>query len=137
MATLRLDIAADTYALWLGDDLIGRLDGGAGALLSGVVDHLRELDIEIAIERAEEWLMPMTSRMRAFELVVDDATGRLAPLLGEQQDFAPSQFEDIFNWAHGAVVRGTAIEPGAVADVVLLRELAHHGRLARIRLACI
>ena len=132
MTRLHLHVQADAYELRLEGEVLGRLAGGAAALLSGAGERLREIDIETAIERAEEWLMPASRRFQALELHVHDGTGRLRPLLGDQASFTTPQVEDVFDRTHAAVVRGQVTDRGAVADVVLLRELAHHGRLSRL-----
>ena len=132
MSALHLDIRADAYELRLDGEVLGRLAGGAATLLSGAGERLRELDIETAIERAEEWLMPSSRRFQALELQVHDATGRLRTVLGNQASFTLAQIEDVFDRTHAAVVRGHVTDRAAVADVVLLRELAHHGRLSRL-----
>ncbi|HEX7889281.1 MAG TPA: hypothetical protein VF522_07990 [Ramlibacter sp.] len=135
MSVLHLEIRTDAYELRLDEEVLARLDGGAAALLAGAGERLREIDIEAAIERSEEWLMPSSKRFHALELQVHDATGRLRPLLGEQASFTVAELELEFDRTHDAVVRGRAGDRAAVADVVLLRELAHHGRLSGIALA--
>jgi hypothetical protein len=135
MNQLELDIGQDAYTLRFDARVLARLDGGAAALLSGAGERLRELDIEAAIERSEEWLMPSSRLLQGLPLTVHDATGRLRGMLGESASFTLAEVEQAFSRAHDAVAHGRAASRGGVADVVLLRELAHHGRLSRIVLA--
>lgn len=135
MHELELDIADDACTLRLDDQVLARLDGGTASLLSGAGERLRELDIEAAIERSEEWLMPSSRLLHGLELKVRDATGRVRGMLGEATSFTLAQVEQAFNRAHDAVAHGRPVSREGVADVVLLRELAHHGRLSRIVLA--
>ena len=134
MNRLHLDITEDAYVLRLDGQVLLRLDGGATALLSGAGERLRELDIEAAIERSEEWLMPSSRLLQGLELTVHDATGRTGAVLGNQASLDLPQIEQAFTLAHASVARGRDPSRGGVADVVLLRELAHHGRLSRILL---
>jgi hypothetical protein len=53
-----------------------------------------------------EWLMPSSRRFQALELRIHDATH--------------------------AVAHGRTQDRDGVADVVLVRELAHHGHLSRV-----
>ena len=129
---LHLDVRADAYELRLDGEVLARLEGGAAALLRGAGVRLREVDIEAAIERSEDWLMPSSKRIEGLDLRVRDATGRVRAALGDQASFTTEQVEQAFNRAFDAVAHGRPIDPESVADVVLLRELAHHGRLARV-----
>jgi hypothetical protein len=135
MHELELVIADDACTLRLDGQVLARLGGGAAALLSGAGERLRELDIETAIERSEEWLMPSSRLLHGLELTVRDATGRARGMLGGATSFTLAEVEEAFNRAHDAVAHGRAVSRSGVADVVLLRELAHHGRLSRIVLA--
>lgn len=134
MSVLRLHVEPGAYELRLDEEILARLEGGAAALLSGAGGRLRALDIEAAIERAEEWLMPSSKRFQALELLVHDAAGRLRRSLGEQARLTPAELEQAFNRTHDAVAHGRSIDRDGVADVVLLRELAHHGSLSSILL---
>ena len=135
MHELELDVADDACTLRLDGRVLARLDGGAAALLSGAGERLRELDIEVAIERSEEWLMPSSRLLQGLELKVHDATGRMRSMLGASGSFTLDEVEQAFARAHDAVAPGRPVSRSGVADVVLLRELAHHGRLSRIVLA--
>jgi hypothetical protein len=132
MSALHLDVRADAYELRLDGESLARLEGDAAALLSGAGTRLREFDIEAAIERSEDWLMPSSRRFQGLELQVRDVTGRLRRSLGEPSSFTSEAIEQAFNRAFDAVAHGRPIEPESVADVVLLREVAHHGRLSRV-----
>src|SRR4051812_36796930 len=75
-----LVIAATAYSLQLLHDgdwsEIAALPGGAEALVPrGTPINSRSL--EVAIELAEDWLMPHAARLRDERLEVADATGRL------------------------------------------------------------
>lgn len=132
MSELFLDVRSDAYELSLEGEVIARLEGGASALLSGARDRLREFDIEAAIERSEDWLMPSSKRFQGLELRVVDATGRVRRGLGDHSSLTPEQVEHAFNRAFDAVAHERSIDPESVADVVLLRELVHHGKLVRV-----
>ncbi|MBI5279700.1 MAG: hypothetical protein HY854_24930 [Burkholderiales bacterium] len=121
-----LAIRADAYELRIGADLLARLDGGAAALLAGAGEQLRAIDIETAIERSEDWLMPVIRALHGLELHVDDSTGRL------QASFTPEEIEHVFTHAFDAVAHGRPVDRESVADSILLRELTHHGALTRI-----
>ena len=132
MSELRLEVRTDAYELRLDGAVLARLQGGASALLSGAGDRLRELDIEAAIERSEDWLMPSSKSIEGLELRVRDATGRVRGTLGDRESLTPEELEQAFDRAHDAVAHARATGREGVADVVLLRELVHHGRLARV-----
>ena len=102
--------------------------------MPGASGRLSELDIEAAIERSEDWLMPSSKRLQGLDLRVRDATGRVRAALGDPSSLTPEQVEQAFNRAFDAVAHGRPIDPSSVANVVLLRELVHHGGLARVTL---
>jgi len=131
---LHLDVRADAYELRLDGEVLARLEGGAAALVSRAGGRLREIDIETAIERSEDWLMPSSKRFQGLDLRVRDATGRVRGNLGDPSSLTSGQVEQAFDRVFDAVAHGRSIEPENVADVVLLRELAHHGKLARVLL---
>ena len=135
MNGLELQVRADAYELRLDGRLLARLDGGAAALLLGAGERLREVDIEAAIERAEDWLMPSSRSFQGLELRVRDESGRVRSRLGGQASCTVDQVERAFTRAHDAVAHARVTDREGVADVVLLRELAHHGRLSRLVLA--
>jgi hypothetical protein len=93
---------------------------------------LRDIDIESAIERSEDWLMPFSKLLSGMELRVRDETGRVREVMGEQGSFTAEDVERVFTRVFDAVGHGRAIERDAVADVVLVRELVHHGRVSRV-----
>lgn len=134
MSELRLDVGSNAYELRLDGKLLARLDDGAASLVSGAGARLREADLEAAIERSEEWLMPCSKSFQELELRVRDATGRVRRCLGEQALFTPAQVEQAFNRAFDRVAHARSIDRDCVADLVLLRELAHHGKLSAILL---
>jgi hypothetical protein len=130
-AAAYLDIRADAYELRLEGEVIARLDGGSAALMPGT-GALRDIDLEAAIERSEDWLMPSSKLLNGLELRVRDETGRLRKAMGEQAGFTPDDVEQEFTRVFDAVGHGRAIDRHAVADVVLIRELVHHGMLSRV-----
>lgn len=134
MSELFLDVRADAYELRLDGEVLARLEGGVSALVPGARDRLHGFDIEAAIERSEDWLMPSSHRIQGLDLRVRDATGRVRAALGDRSASTPEQVEQAFNRAFDAVAHGRTLHPAGVADVVLLRELVHHGRLVRVLL---
>lgn len=142
----RLLIAADGYVLsrqeggnWIER---GRLAGGAAALLPAA-GPIGEAQLEAAIERAEDWLMPHAAPLQGETLEVRDETGRLVKGLrdgcaADAREWRTAELEELFlRLVDRALGRGAASQagdPAFVADVVLLRELAHHGRLDAVRI---
>jgi hypothetical protein len=126
-----LDICADAYEMRLNGEVIARLDGGSAALMPGT-GALRDIDIETAIERSEDWLMPFSKLLSGLELRVRDETGRVRKVMGEQGSFTAEDVEQVFTRVFDAVGYGRAIDRDVLADVVLVRELVHHGRIARV-----
>ena len=57
-AALHLDVRLDAYELRLNGEVLARLAGGAAALVPDA-GAMRDIDIETAIERSEDWLMGM------------------------------------------------------------------------------
>lgn len=134
MKELRLEIRADAYELWLEDNLLATLPGGAAALLRGSGDPLRASDFEVLIERSEEWIMPASKAFQRLELHVRGATGPLRARLGVQPSLAPSEVEQAFDDGFTQVVRNRTVDRYGIADLVLVRELVHHGSLTTILL---
>ncbi|MBC5781423.1 hypothetical protein H8N03_00620 [Ramlibacter sp. USB13] len=132
MPDLRLIIASDAYELRRDGTPLARLERGAAALLPDAGMRLREIDIEVAIERTEDWIMRFSKAFDGLQLEVRDTTGRLRRHLGPQASFTTDAVERAFSRVHDAVVRDQVSDREAVADVILLRELAHHGNLSGI-----
>ena len=132
MTGLKQDVSPAANELRVEGPLLARGDGGAAALLSGAGERLREADVEAAIERAEDWLMPSSKSLEGLELRVHDATGRVRESLGGQASCTVDQLEQAFTRAHDAVAHARVSDREGIADVVLLRELAHHGRLSSV-----
>lgn len=132
MDTFRLEVQPNAYELHRGGQLVARLDGGAAALIVGAAAQLREIDVENAIERSEDWLMPFSKSLQGCELLIRDTTDRVAAVLGGRTSLTVEDVERAFTGAYDAVALGRPVARDLVADTVLLRELAHHGRLARI-----
>jgi hypothetical protein len=141
------NIGVDAYRLSLERDglrvELAMLAGGADALLRASAP-VSEATLEAAIERAEDWLMPHAAGLSGEALEVVDETGRLQPglarVLGERgDDWNVGEIESLFlrllDMATGRVpsplLEG---QQALVADILLLRELAHHGKLERITL---
>lgn len=125
-------IAADAYELRVGGQAVARLAGGCGALLQGAGEHLREVDIEAAIERAEDWLMPASRSFQGLALHVTGDRAGLRERLGQRTNFTPDEVERAFSTAADDVAFRRPVPRELIADLVLLRELVHHGRLSRI-----
>jgi hypothetical protein len=132
MNRLQLWVGARAYALSLNGQLLARMEGGASALLAGAGDRLREADIEVAIERAEDWLMPSSKSWQGVELHVQDDAGRLRARLGATAILLPEQVERDFSRAVADVTMGRPVDNEAIADLVLLRELVHHGAVPSV-----
>lgn len=145
--TARLVIADSTYVLQQGVESrwvdLAVLPGGADALLSST-RAVDEGSLEAAIEVAEDWLMPQVARFRGEAVEVSDATGRLKAGLEDVLSVQTSQwgvaeFEEVFlrliDLATGRLPSPALQERRAfLADVLLVRELAHHGNVREIRL---
>jgi hypothetical protein len=129
--TAYLDVRLDAYELRLNGEVIARLDGGSAVLLPGT-GALRDIEIENAIERSEDWLMPFSKLLSGLELRVRDETRRVRKVMGEQGSFTAEDVEQVFTRVFDAVGYGRAIGRDVLADVVLVRELVHHGRIARV-----
>lgn len=143
----RLVIADSAYTLLEGGEdqwrEIATLRTGWTVLLpsSRPID---ERALEAGIEAAEDWLMPHAPRLRARDLEVVDATGRLEAGLHDilsvsTREWSVKDVEDFFS---RIVDMATGSRPSSVqelhafaADILLLRELAHHGQVLRVRLA--
>lgn len=132
MNWLDLKVHADAYELAAGGRVLARLEGGPAALLAGAAERLRDLDIESAIERSEDWLMPSSKSWQGFALRVADTQGRLRDRLGAHATFTPEAVERAFSAVVDDVAFGRPIARDVVAHLVLLRELVHHGALSSI-----
>jgi len=127
MSRLELRVDPHAYALSLNGEVLARMAGGASALLAGVGERLREADVETAIERAEDWLMPSSKSWQGLELNVHDASGHLRDLLGAAAALMPDDVERAFARAVHDVILGRPVARESVADLIVLRELVHHG----------
>jgi hypothetical protein len=137
--TLRLLIESTRYVLarYQGGSWVETavLPAGAAALLDPGLARVREFDLEAAIEKAEDWLMPYAESSRGSELRVVDATGRLfsgwAALQGAVPDRATldgieNAFHGVLRAVGGSGCAVTVEQRSFFADVALIRELAHH-----------
>lgn len=143
----RFVIAENGYALLTERDgqwtEIAALPGGAKTLLP-VSRPVDEGALERAIQVAEDWLMPHAARLRGETLEVGDQTGRLKAALKTRLSVAPeawsiTEIEALFlrllDLATGRSPPQDALEwPVFVADVLMLRELAHHGQVKGLRI---
>lgn len=143
--TARLAIVESGYVLsrqaeagWVE---LARLPGGAATLLQAGPAGVGEAQMEAAIERAEDWLMPHATGLQGDSLEVLDESGRLraglrAGYSGSHSEWTVEELEALFlqlvDRTLGA--RSSGDDPAFIADVVLLRELAHHGRLRKVRI---
>lgn len=132
MNWLDLDVHANAYELSTGGRVLARLEGGPASLLAGAGERLRDLDIESAIERSEDWLMPSSKSWQGFALRVAGTQGRLRDRLGPLATVTPDEVERAFSGMVADTAFGRAIDRDAVAHLVLLRELVHHGALSSI-----
>jgi hypothetical protein len=132
MNWLDLHIQANVYELSVGGRTLARLEGGPTALLAGAGERQSELDIESAIERAEDWLMPSSKSWQGFALRVAGTQGWLRDRLGPHAAATPDQTERAFSGMVADMAFGRPIDSQDVADLVLLRELVHHGALSGI-----
>lgn len=132
--TLELRVDAQGYRLSLEGQLLAHLGGGAAALLAGAGPRVREADLEAAIERAEDWLMPSSRSWQGMEIWVRDDAGRLRAGMGGAQSLTSDEVERAFSCAVDDATRGRAISADFVADLLLLRELVHHGKVTRVHL---
>ena len=143
----RLFIDAAGYRLaWRNGEAwteVAVLAGGADRLLPAG-RPIGQAALEAAIEHAEDWLMPHAAGLAGALLEVTDVTGRLAAGLhavfaSDARAWDAAQLEALFLQLDFMSTRPhLAAQLQArrefVADIVLLRELAHHGRLDSIRL---
>ena len=140
----RLRITADGYALELlrADDTAEPLTQWPGGAASMVPGEVGEAALELAIERSEDWLMPHSRALHGRVLTVQDTTGRVREGLQAVLDESGTTwdtpaFEGLFlrfvGLATGRLPAPTLQGRAAfAADMVLLRELAHHGQLAQL-----
>lgn len=117
------------------------LAGGAHAVLPDgrPVDQAA---LETAIDHAEDWLMPHAVALRGAELEVIEAVGRLDAGLqdvfsSDSRQWDTAQLESLFQQLDYMTARphlAASLEGHreTVAAIVLLRELAHHGKLERV-----
>lgn len=145
--TARLVISEATYVLQqeseAGWNDLAVLNGGASALLPAM-RPLDEASLEMAIEVAENWLMPHARHLRGDVLEVSDTAGRLAlglkdVLSAQSTTWSIADLEQLFlrmvDLATGRVAPPALHGRQAfAADLLMLRELAHHGAVREIQL---
>ena len=144
---VRLLILDSAYLLSQTRDGVGvelaRLSGGAQALLPSF-SALDERQLEAAIQVAEDWLSPHAAALQGEVLEVSDMTGRLltgfpAVLASTEQTGSIEALEQGFlkvvDMATGHVASPhLQAHRASVADLLLLRELTHHGRVSGVQL---
>lgn len=145
---LTLKIEQQDYVLLTEQDgssvELSRMTHGARRLLPGTGAPTEAL-LETAIETAENWLMPYASRQQGQVLEVKDPTGRLATGLLAVMETAEciwsladleERFLELVELTTGRSVPAALIEHRLfLADWLLVRELAHHGQFAQVRLS--
>lgn len=123
---------------------VAEFPGGAESVIA-LTRTVDEGSLEAAIETAEDWLMPYAAALSGEVLEVRDGTQRLQSgmkhvLSVTGRRWTVDDLEDFFN---RVVDLATGRHPSPrlagrqhfIADLLVLRELAHHGRLAGIHLA--
>ena len=144
---IRLNIEESNYRLLRRGDQewieLAVLTGGARALMPQD-RHVNQSTLEAAIDRAEDWLMPHAVQISGAYLDVVDATGRLESglrdvLAMEDRRWTTEELEALFldiDWmsARPHLMAKLQGREHFVADIVLLRELAHHAKLQEVRL---
>ena len=142
----RIDEQTYVLSILQGGRLIelSRLAGGAQRLLPGL-NTPSEAQLEEAIETAENWLMPHVSGLHGQVLDVVDRTGRLtsgllAVLGTSERSLSLAAIEQAFvkvvDLATGRHASAALNQHRLfVADLLLVRELAHHGQVAGVRLS--
>lgn len=123
---------------------LSRLAGGAQRLLLGL-NTPPQAQLEAAIDTAENWLMPHVSGLRGQMLDVADPAGRLtsgllAVLGTSERSWSLTAIERAFvkvvDLATGRHAPAALNQHRLfVADLLLVRELAHHGQVTGVRLS--
>lgn len=136
----RYSLLRQQEGVWLS---LATLNGGFAALIPNPA-VVTEAALERAIDVAEEWIMPYAKALRGDTLYVQDSTGRLTTgllnvLSTGNRPLSVADVENYFLYAAEQVTKGFKAPVlqyghGFLADLILLRELAHHGALASIRL---
>ena len=127
-----LQIRRDGYVLSIGGRMVARLEGGAGVLLGTAGALLREIDLEAAIERTEDWIMPASRSFHRMPLQLEDERGLLRHRFGAAAILTPQAVEDVFSQVVNDVAARRPADPEFVADLILLRELVHHGAVPQV-----
>lgn len=142
-----LFITDQAYALSLVKDdrvdELARLEGGAQVLLPAR-QPLSERLLESAIEVAEDWLMPHAARLQGEVLEVTEASGSLQEglehlLSSNARQWTVEEIKQTFvrlvGWATGRGVPSKFQNHRPfLAHLILMRELAHHGRVSAVQL---
>ncbi|QRR32440.1 hypothetical protein JNX00_12140 [Hydrogenophaga sp. YM1] len=134
MSRTDLVLRSDVIEIRDGTHVLGRLEGGATAILPTAARPLHSIDIESAIERAEDWLMPFSKSLRGAVLHVQDTQGQLRQFLAAPVTLEPADVEQVFTRAADDIAFGRPMDRVLLAGLVLLRELVHHGALSRVEI---
>jgi hypothetical protein len=148
MMLIELQIDAQDYVLSkIQNDQrveLARLSGGGLSLLAGT-GVPTELQFETAIQIAEDWLMPHVSGLQGQVLEIADPTGRMSSGLLAVLDIHATSwplqdferlFQNVIDLATGRTPPTTLQTHRLfVADLLLVRELAHHGQVSLVKLS--
>lgn len=129
-----LVLRPDAIEIRDGSHAVERLVGGAPAIVPAAGDALRSVDIEWAIERAEDWLMPFIKTLRDAHLHVQDTQGQLRAFLAAPVTLDAADVEQAFSRAVDDVAFGRPMDRTLLAELVLLRELVHHAALSSVEI---
>lgn len=141
MMGMQLLIDVSDYVLRQSDNdgvfELARLKSGARALIAD--NYVQEAHLEHAIQVAEDWLMPYTALLQGQTLDVRDVTGRLEATLSMYAAQSASylslaEIEQVFLTMVDRVLRHAPADVATVADIILVRELAHHGQVTGVRI---
>jgi hypothetical protein len=127
-------LQANTIEIRIGAQVLGHLAAGSLAILPAADRPLGNVDIEWAIERAEDWLMPFSRALTGTTLHVRDASGELRQFFFAPTVLEPADIERAFTRAADDVAFGRPMSRSLLAGLVILRELVHHGALSRVEL---
>ena len=78
--------------------------------------------------------MPFSKSLQGLALQVQDSEVRLRGRLGSGASLTPAEVEHAFSRAFDDVAFGRPIPRDVLADLVLVRELVHHGRVITVML---
>lgn len=135
MNQAHLEITQERLVIKLGAETLSNLPGGTRVLINPKIIFARPLDIEEAIERAEDWLMSFARQLEGSTLVINESSGLLSRWIAYGMPLRLEDIERAFNQLVNDVDAGVRLDAQAVAGMVIVRELFHHGRLVSVLLA--